>query len=116
PHTPQTEKLFRLAQFHQMKRDGYLINIGRGAIVDLGDLVEAIRQRLIAGAALDVYEQEPLPAEHPLWGFPNVILTPHIAGYSPGMAERHRGVLLDNLGRFQESEPLRNVVNKALWF
>ena len=61
-------------------------------------------------------QQEPLPAEHPLWRLENVILTPHVAGYSPRIAERHLGVLLDNIRRFQNGQPLRNVVNKALWF
>jgi phosphoglycerate dehydrogenase-like enzyme len=116
PHTPQTAKLFRRTQFQQMKRSAYLINIGRGAIVDLADLTAALQAKEIAGAALDVFEVEPLPADHPLWRFENVILTPHVAGYSPRIAERHLGLLLDNLGRFQRGEPLRNVVNKALWF
>ena len=66
-----------------MKRDGYLINIGRGAIVELADLVAALEAGEIAGAALDVFEIEPLPADHPLWDCANVILTPHVAGYSP---------------------------------
>ena len=72
-----------------MKRDGYLINIGRGAIVDLADLAAALEAKEIAGAALDVFETEPLPADHPLWRLENVILTPHVAGYSPHIAERH---------------------------
>jgi phosphoglycerate dehydrogenase-like enzyme len=116
PHTPRTEKLFRRPQFRQMKRDGYLINIGRGAIVDLADLVVALGAKEIAGAALDVFETEPLPPEHPLWCFENVILTPHVAGYSPRIAERHLALLLDNLRCFVAGEPLRNVVNKAEWF
>ncbi len=116
PHTPQTEKLVRRREFQQMKRTGYLINIGRGAIVDLSDLVAALEAREIAGAALDVFETEPLPAEHPLWRFPNVILTPHVAGYSPRIAERHLGLLLDNITRFVRGEPLRNVVRKSEWF
>ncbi len=84
-----------------MKREAYLINIGRGAIVDLADLVAALEAKEIAGAALDVFETEPLPANHPLWRFENVILTPHVAGYSPRIAERHLEVLLDNVSPFR---------------
>jgi phosphoglycerate dehydrogenase-like enzyme len=116
PHTPATEKLFRRPQFQQMKRSAYLINIGRGAIVDLADLVAALKAGEIAGAGLDVFEVEPLPADHPLWKFPNVILTPHVAGYSPRIAERHLALLLENLRRFVQGQPLRNLVNKEMWF
>lgn len=116
PHTPETERLFRRAQFWQMKPSAYLVNIGRGAIVDLGDLVAALRAGEIAGAALDVFETEPLPAGHPLWGMDNVILTPHVAGCSPRIAERHLAVLVDNVRRFVAGEPLRNVTDKPRWF
>jgi phosphoglycerate dehydrogenase-like enzyme len=116
PHTPETEKLFRRPQFQQMKRTAFLINIGRGAIVDLADLVAALAARDIAGAGLDVFETEPLPGDHPLWHMENVIVTPHVAGYSPRIAERHLGVVLENIRRFRSGQPLQNVVNKAMWF
>ena len=116
PHTPKTEGAFGLDSFRRMKPTARFINIGRGAIVNLDALIEALRTGLIAGAALDVYETEPLPAAHPLWSMENVILTPHIAGYSPRIAERHLEVLLDNVGRHGRDEPLRNVVRKAEWF
>lgn len=116
PHTPETEKLFRRPQFRQMKRTAFFINIGRGAIVDLADLVAALSARDIAGAGLDVFETEPLPSDHPLWHMENVIITPHVAGYSPRIAERHLGVLLENIHRFRSGTPLQNVVNKAMWF
>jgi phosphoglycerate dehydrogenase-like enzyme len=116
PHTPETEKLFRRPQFQQMKRTAFLINIGRGAIVDLADLVAALSARDIAGAGLDVFETEPLPSDHALWRMENVIVTPHVAGYSPRIAERHLGVLLENIRRFRSGQPLQNVVNKAMWF
>jgi phosphoglycerate dehydrogenase-like enzyme len=117
PHTPETVKLFRRERFQQMKRTGYLINIGRGAIVDLADLTAALEAGEIAGAALDVFETEPLPAGHPLWGMSErVIITPHVAGYSPRIAERHLATLLENICRFVRNEPLINVADKARWF
>lgn len=116
PHTPETAKLFRRAQLRQMKRTAYLINIGRGAIVDLADLVAALQGGELAGAGLDVFEVEPLPADHPLWRMENVIITPHVAGHSPRIAERHLATVLDNVGRFARGEPLRNVTDKAAWF
>jgi phosphoglycerate dehydrogenase-like enzyme len=116
PHTPETAGLFDASTLAHMKSSGYLINIGRGAIVVLDDLVDALRAGSIAGAALDVFEVEPLPPDHPLWDFPNVILTPHTAGYSPVIARRHLETLVENVGRFARGEPLLNVVDKALWF
>lgn len=117
PHTPQSAAMFRRAQFQQMKRDAYLINIGRGAIVVLDDLVAALEAGEIAGAALDVFETEPLPPDHALWRMPGrVILTPHVAGYSPRIAGRHLEMLLDNVGRFVRGESLLNVVNKERWY
>lgn len=116
PHTPETEKLFCARQFSRMKSNAVLINIARGVIVDLGDLTAALEGGEIGGAALDVYEVEPLPAEHPLWRLENVILTPHIAGHSPAIAERHLDVLLSNVRSFKCGMPLRNVVDKERWF
>ncbi|MBS0267255.1 MAG: D-2-hydroxyacid dehydrogenase [Planctomycetes bacterium] len=116
PHTPETQKLFRTPQFACMRRSAYLINIGRGAIVDLADLTAALRDKVIAGAGLDVFETEPLPAEHPLWDMPNVIITPHVAGASPRIAERHTEVLLENIRRFVAGVPLLTPVDKRQWF
>jgi phosphoglycerate dehydrogenase-like enzyme len=116
PHTPETERLFDARRIAMMRPTAYLVNIGRGAIVVLDDLVHALRENRIAGAALDVYEIEPLPRDHALWTFPNVILTPHTAGYSTAIAPRHLAVVRENVGRFARGERLANVVNKALWF
>jgi phosphoglycerate dehydrogenase-like enzyme len=116
PHTPETEKLFRKDQFAAMKPTAVLINIGRGVIVDLADLTAALEEGQIAGAALDVFEVEPLPAEHPLWGMENVILTPHVAAASPRIAGRHTQVLLENVRRFAAGEDPLNLVDKRRWF
>jgi phosphoglycerate dehydrogenase-like enzyme len=116
PHTPETQGLFNAATLAHMRPTSYLINIGRGVIVVLTDLVDALRAGRLAGAALDVFEVEPLPRDHPLWDFPNVIITPHTAGYSPVIASRHLAALVDNARRFARGEALANVVDKTLWF
>ena len=116
PHTPATEGFMHRARFQRMKRSAFFINIGRGMTTRLDDLVAALRAGEIAGAALDVYEQEPLPASHPLWTLPNVLLTPHTAGFGPYLDERRFEILLDNCRRFLGGQPLRNVVDKASWF
>ncbi len=95
PHTPETYKLIQRRQLREMKTTAYLINVGRGVIVDLADLTAALQAGEIAGAGLDVFEVEPLPADHPLWGMANVIITPHTAAASPRIAERHLETLLD---------------------
>jgi phosphoglycerate dehydrogenase-like enzyme len=116
PHTPATEGFFNTTKFRLMKRDAFFINIGRGMTTKLDDLVAALGAQKIAGAALDVFEQEPLPAEHPLWGMPNVLLTPHMAGYGPHLNERRFQIIQDNCRAFATGETLRNVVDKANWF
>jgi phosphoglycerate dehydrogenase-like enzyme len=116
PQTPETTGWFNAKTLAHLRPSSYLINIGRGAIVVLDDLVAALRGGRLAGAALDVYEVEPLPANHPLWDFPNVILTPHTAGYSPVIAGRHLATLVENVARFARGEELINVVDKSLWF
>jgi phosphoglycerate dehydrogenase-like enzyme len=116
PHTPETEGFMHRARFSRMKRTAFFVNIGRGLTTRLDDLVAALRAGEIAGAALDVFEQEPLPADHPLWTLPNVLMTPHTAGHGPYLDERRFEVLLDNARRFLAGQPLRNVVDKARWF
>jgi phosphoglycerate dehydrogenase-like enzyme len=115
PHTPETYKVINRERLRLMKRTAYLINVGRGVIVDLADLTAALQAGEIAGAGLDVFEIEPLPPEHPLWGMGNVIITPHCAAASPRVPERHLETLLDNLRRFVAGQPLRNVVDKQRW-
>jgi len=116
PHTPATEGFFHRARFQRMKRSAFFINIGRGMTTKLDDLVATLRAGEIAGAALDVYEQEPLPAQHPLWEMPNVLLTPHMAGYGPYLNDRRFEIIVDNCRAFAAGRPLRNVVDKAAWF
>jgi phosphoglycerate dehydrogenase-like enzyme len=117
PHTPQTQRLFSRAVIRQMKPSAYLINVGRGAIVDLADLTASLQANEIAGAALDVFETEPLPPDSPLWGMGDrVIVTPHVAGYSPRIAGRHLAVLLENVRRFVAGQELTNVADKRRWF
>lgn len=116
PHTPQTEGLMNAARFKLMKPSAFLVNIGRGKTVRLDDLNRALRAGEIAGAALDVFEVEPLPAEHPLWDAPNVLLTPHVAGFGPYLDERRFAIIADNAKRFEAGQPLRNVVDKTSWF
>ncbi len=116
PHTPETEGFMNRARFQRMKRGAFFINIGRGMTTRLDDLVAALRAGEIAGAGLDVFEQEPLPADHPLWTMPGVLLTPHTAGHGPYLDERRFEVLSDNCRRFVEGRELRNVVDKARWF
>jgi len=116
PHTPETEGFMNRPRFQRMKRSAFFINIGRGKTTRLDDLVAALDAKEIAGAALDVYEIEPLPAGHPLWTMPNVLLTPHTAGRGPYLDDRRLEVLIDNAKRFVAGQPLRNVVDKARWF
>lgn len=116
PHTPATEGFMNRERFGRMKRSAYFINIGRGKTTRLADLVAALEAGDIAGAGLDVFEQEPLPTEHPLWTMPGVIITPHTAGYGPYLDDRRYRIILENCRRFLEGAPLRNIVDKSMWF
>ena len=116
PHTPETERLLDREKLTWMKSSAYLINVSRGVIVELAALTEALRQGRLAGAALDVFETEPLPADHPLWEMENVMITPHVAWMGPDSETRRLEVLRENLRRFTAGEPLLNVVDKARWF
>lgn len=111
PMTPATHHLLGAAELAAMKPGACLVNIARGSVVDEDALVAVLRDGRIAGAALDVFEQEPLPADHPFWGLPNVIVTPHVAGEPADYARRVADVFLDNLERWRRGEPLRNVVD-----
>ena len=116
PETPQTQGMFGIEQFRLMKNTAIFINIGRGATVLLENLVAALEGEEIGGAALDVFQIEPLPEGHSLWGMPNVIITPHTAGIGPYLEDRRAELFIDNCIRFNEGRLLRNVVDKANWF
>ena len=116
PHTPATEGFMDRPRFRRMKRSAFFINIGRGKTTRLDDLVAALQAGEIAGAGLDVFEIEPLPADHPLWTAPNVLITPHTAGFGPYLDDRRFQIILDNCRAFEAGGTLRNVVDKANWF
>ena len=111
PLTPATARLFGREQFARMRPTACFINVGRGETVDQDALIDALRDGAIAAAGLDVTTPEPLPPDSPLWAMPNVILTAHYAGWSDTMLERIYTIFLDNLGRFDRGEPLRNQVD-----
>jgi phosphoglycerate dehydrogenase-like enzyme len=111
PLTPETRHLIGAAELHQMKRTAVLINVGRGALVDEEALVAALREGIIRGAALDVFEREPLPPDSPLWDLENVLVTPHFSAGGDRYAERAAELVCDNLRRYLAGEPLRNVVD-----
>ena len=116
PHTPQTEKMIGAKELALLPRGAYFINIARGAVVDQPALVEALRSGHLGGAALDVFSEEPLPPSSPLWGMPNVLVSPHSASTSDRENRRITDLFCDNLGRFLKGEPLRNVLNTALMY
>lgn len=111
PRTPKTDKMIGKEQLEAMKREAYLINISRGALVDEQALIEALKANQIAGAGLDVFEEEPLPETSPLWQMPNVLITPHVSGSNPHYDRRVTDLFLDNLTRYLQGETLRNLVN-----
>jgi glyoxylate/hydroxypyruvate reductase A len=116
PHTPQTEKMIGAKELALLPRGAYFINIARGAVVDQPALVEALRSGHLGGAALDVFSEEPLPPSSPLWGMPNVLVSPHSASTSDRENRRITDLFCDNLGRFLKGEPLRNILNTELMY
>jgi D-2-hydroxyacid dehydrogenase (NADP+) len=112
PLTSATRGLMNASRLAAMKRDAYLINVGRGPQVDEDVLAEALRNRHIAGAALDVFEQEPLPGSSPLWDLDNLLITPHTAGLTEKLWHRHYALFSENLHRYRAGEPLLYRVDK----
>lgn len=116
PLTSETRHMIGERELRAMKRSAYIFNIGRGGTIDEPALIRALREGWIAGAGLDVFEKEPLPADSPLWQMDNVIITAHYAGATPHYNERALALFLDNLRRYVAGEPLRNVVDKSLGY
>jgi phosphoglycerate dehydrogenase-like enzyme len=114
PLTSQTRHLIDAAALSMMKPGAILINIARGDVVDQQALVTALTQGTIGGAVLDVFSEEPLPAESPFWQLPNVIISPHISGFTPRYDERATDIFAENLRRYVAEESLLNVVNRDL--
>jgi len=113
PSTAETYHLLGEAELRAMKPTAYLVNIARGAIIDEAALVRALAEGWIAGAGLDVFEEEPLPADSPLWDLENVLITPHVAGFSPRYDERAVDLFATNLARYLVGEPLLNRVDQG---
>ncbi len=111
PSTDETQAIIDAAALRRMKPNAFLINFARGSVVDEAALIEALRDRRLAGAALDVFATEPLPADSPLWTMDQVIITPHIAGMSSDYEARFAAAFAANLSRFQRGEPLHNTVD-----
>jgi D-2-hydroxyacid dehydrogenase (NADP+) len=112
PLTPESRHMMGPGQFDLMKRGSFFVAVSRGGLYDTPALVKALDSKKLAGAGLDVTDPEPLPKGHPLWKFPNVVITPHVAGNSPGSYTRRIGVFKENIGHFVRNEPMRNVVDK----
>ena len=111
PLTPETRGLLGVEEFQAMKRQAVVINVARGGVIDEAALIDALRAQVIGGAALDVFEQEPLSDDSPLWHMPNVILSPHVSGFTPHYDERAMALFAENLRRYVAGEPLLNVVD-----
>jgi D-2-hydroxyacid dehydrogenase (NADP+) len=110
PLTPNTQHMFDAPRLARMKSGAYIYNVGRGEIIDQDALVDALRSGHLAGAGLDVVTPEPLPSDSPLWDMQNVIITSHTGG-SPARRDRLVDLLIDNISRYRNDEPLRNVVD-----
>jgi phosphoglycerate dehydrogenase-like enzyme len=113
PVTPATTQAFGRQQFAAMKHDAFILNVGRGALIDEPALVDTLRAHRIGGAALDVATEEPLPKDSPLWDLDNCMITPHTGGISPQLWDRQYIYFTDNLRRFLSGQPLLSVVDKT---
>jgi phosphoglycerate dehydrogenase-like enzyme len=116
PLTQETKGMIGDSAFAAMKPDAVVVNLGRGPVIDEAALVRALSEKRIKGAALDVFDREPLPEGHPFYGLQNVLLSPHCADHTPDWMERAMQFFLDQFERFTKREPLLNVVDKKLGY
>jgi phosphoglycerate dehydrogenase-like enzyme len=112
PLTPATRHIINADRLAQMKKDAYLINVSRGPLIDDAALIATLSKNQIAGAGLDVFEHEPLPADSPYWGMKNVVVTPHTAAVTEKLWDRHYKQISENLRRYIAHQPLLSVVDK----
>ncbi len=114
PLTPETHHMIGDAQFAAMRPDAFVMNVGRGPVIDEAALVRALQEKKIAGAALDVFEKEPLPEASPLWNMENVLISPHCTDRTidPDWLDLSMRLFVDNFNRYEKGEPLLNVVDK----
>jgi phosphoglycerate dehydrogenase-like enzyme len=113
PLTPETRGIVGGAELRAMQPGAVLINVGRGPLVDEAALIAALREKRIGGAALDVFDREPLPAGHAFYTLDNLLLSPHSADHTADWKQRAMQMFLDNFERYRKGEPLRNVVEKS---
>lgn len=112
PLTAETRGSINAAVFQAMPEHAWLVNVGRGPVVDEAALIDALKRGLIAGAALDVFDQEPLPADSPLWDMPNVIISPHVSGYTTDYNAKAAALFTENLRRYVQGQTLLNLLNR----
>ncbi|MGW8271423.1 MAG: D-2-hydroxyacid dehydrogenase, partial [Burkholderiales bacterium] len=113
PATRETDNFINAERLAMMKPSAWLLNFGRGHLIKDDDLIAAVKAKKIAGAVLDVYRQEPLPAEHPFWGTEGIIVLPHIGGPHPQRNQIVARLFVENLRRFLDGEPLKEVVDRS---
>jgi phosphoglycerate dehydrogenase-like enzyme len=117
PYTPENDNLIGATEMALLKPTALLVGISRGGVIDEDALLAVLKERRIAGAALDVVRVEPMPPDNPLWDLDNLLITPHAAGGSQFEGQRIRAIFVDNVRRYIEKEfPLRNTVNKKLGY
>jgi len=112
PATPETDNFINAERLEKMKPSAWLLNFGRGQLIKDGDLIAAVKAKKIAGAVLDVFRQEPLPADHPFWTSEGIIVLPHIGGPHPQRDKIVARLFVDNLGRFLDGKSLKEVVDR----